>query len=42
MQEEIQAGDGLSDINLTGKCLEALKQAGFEVTNIVIKFQNIR
>ncbi|CAB4298596.1 unnamed protein product [Prunus armeniaca] len=28
---EIEIGDGLPDIRLTGKCLEALKQAGFEV-----------
>jgi sterol 24-C-methyltransferase len=31
-QAEIEIGDGLPDIRLTGKCLEALKQAGFEVT----------
>lgn len=30
-QAEIEIGDGLPDIRLTGKCLEALKQAGFEV-----------
>jgi len=28
---EIEIGDGLPDIRLTTKCLEALKQAGFEV-----------
>lgn len=32
MQAEIEIGDGLPDIRLTGKCLEALKQAGFEVS----------
>lgn len=31
-QAEIEIGDGLPDIRLTGKCLEALKQAGFEVS----------
>lgn len=30
-QAEIEIGDGLPDIRLTVKCLEALKQAGFEV-----------
>ncbi|KAG4966749.1 hypothetical protein JHK87_032400 [Glycine soja] len=29
--EEIEVGDGLPDIRLTTKCVEALKQAGFEV-----------
>ena len=28
---EIEIGDGLPDIRLTEKCLEALKQGGFEV-----------
>ncbi|MBA0854194.1 hypothetical protein Goshw_027346 [Gossypium schwendimanii] len=28
---EIEIGDGLPDIRLTGQCLEALKQAGFEI-----------
>ncbi|MBA0736352.1 hypothetical protein Gogos_009914 [Gossypium gossypioides] len=28
---EIEIGDGLPDIRLTGQCLEALKQAGFEL-----------
>lgn len=32
MQAEIEIGDGLPDIRLTTKCLEALKQAGFEVS----------
>ena len=32
VQAEIEIGDGLPDIRLTGKCLEALKQAGFEVS----------
>jgi sterol 24-C-methyltransferase len=31
-QGEIEIGDGLPDIRLTTKCLEALKQAGFEVS----------
>ncbi|PQQ04956.1 Cycloartenol-C-24-methyltransferase -like protein [Prunus yedoensis var. nudiflora] len=31
VKAEIEIGDGLPDIRLTGKCLEALKQAGFEV-----------
>ncbi|XP_023914352.1 cycloartenol-C-24-methyltransferase [Quercus suber] len=31
LKAEIEIGDGLPDIRLTGKCLEALKQAGFEV-----------
>jgi hypothetical protein len=31
VQAEIEIGDGLPDIRLTTKCLEALKQAGFEV-----------
>lgn len=31
LQAEIEIGDGLPDIRLTTKCLEALKQAGFEV-----------
>ena len=31
-QAEIEIGDGLPDIRLTGECLEALKQAGFEVS----------
>ncbi|ONI20495.1 hypothetical protein PRUPE_2G019200 [Prunus persica] len=31
IKAEIEIGDGLPDIRLTGKCLEALKQAGFEV-----------
>jgi hypothetical protein len=31
-QAEIEIGNGLPDIRSTGKCLEALKQAGFEVT----------
>lgn len=32
LQAEIEIGDGLPDIRSTGKCLEALKQAGFEVS----------
>ena len=32
--KEIEIGDGLPNIRLTGKCLEALKQAGFEVSDI--------
>ena len=32
VQAEIEIDYGLPDIRLTGKCLEALKQAGFEVT----------
>ncbi|KAE8696910.1 Cycloartenol-C-24-methyltransferase 1 [Hibiscus syriacus] len=31
IKAEIEIGDGLPDIRLTKKCLEALKQAGFEV-----------
>ncbi|KAF7824579.1 cycloartenol-C-24-methyltransferase [Senna tora] len=31
IKAEIELGDGLPDIRLTTKCLEALKQAGFEV-----------
>ena len=31
IQAEIEIGDGLPDIRLTRQCLEALKQAGFEV-----------
>ncbi|XP_019424816.1 PREDICTED: cycloartenol-C-24-methyltransferase-like [Lupinus angustifolius] len=31
IKAEIEIGDGLPDIRLTTKCLEALKQAGFEV-----------
>ncbi|KAH1219736.1 Cycloartenol-C-24-methyltransferase [Glycine max] len=31
IKEEIEVGDGLPDIRLTTKCVEALKQAGFEV-----------
>jgi sterol 24-C-methyltransferase len=31
LQAEIKIGDGLPVIRLTTKCLEALKQAGFEV-----------
>ena len=31
VQAEIELGDGLPDIRLTTKCLEALKQVGFEV-----------
>uniref|UniRef100_A0A0A0LD12 Methyltransferase n=1 Tax=Cucumis sativus TaxID=3659 RepID=A0A0A0LD12_CUCSA len=31
VKAEIEIGDGLPDIRMTGKCLEALKQAGFEV-----------
>ncbi|XP_061996534.1 cycloartenol-C-24-methyltransferase isoform X2 [Rosa rugosa] len=31
IKAEIEIGDGLPDIRLTVKCLEALKQAGFEV-----------
>ncbi|KAG4947778.1 hypothetical protein AAZX31_15G258000 [Glycine max] len=31
IKAEIEIGDGLPDIRLTAKCLEALKQAGFEV-----------
>lgn len=30
-QAEIELGNGLPDIRLTKQCLEALKQAGFEV-----------
>lgn len=32
LQGEIEIGDGLPDIRLTTKCLEALEQAGFEVS----------
>ncbi|CAF1884466.1 unnamed protein product [Brassica napus] len=32
IKAEIEIGDGLPDIRLTSKCLEALKQAGFEVS----------
>lgn len=31
-QAEIEIGDGLPDIRLTGQCIEALKKAGFEVS----------
>ncbi|XP_057510795.1 cycloartenol-C-24-methyltransferase-like [Actinidia eriantha] len=31
IREEIEFGNGLHDIRTTGQCLEALKQAGFEV-----------
>lgn len=31
-QAEIEIGDGLPDIRSTRKCLEALKQAGFEAS----------
>ncbi|WVY99655.1 hypothetical protein V8G54_025725 [Vigna mungo] len=31
IKAEIEIGDGLPDIRLTTKCIEALKQAGFEV-----------
>ncbi|KHG15107.1 Cycloartenol-C-24-methyltransferase -like protein [Gossypium arboreum] len=31
VKAEIEIGDGLPDIRLTGQCLEALKQAGFEI-----------
>ncbi|KAL6125023.1 hypothetical protein ACLB2K_077531 [Fragaria x ananassa] len=31
IKAEIEIGDGLPDIRLTGKCLEALKEAGFEI-----------
>ncbi|XP_062173797.1 cycloartenol-C-24-methyltransferase-like [Alnus glutinosa] len=31
IKAEIEIGNGLPDIRSTGKCLEALKQAGFEV-----------
>nr|VDC78729.1 unnamed protein product [Brassica rapa]VDC86177.1 unnamed protein product [Brassica oleracea] len=34
VKAEIEIGDGLPDIRLTSKCLEALKQAGFEVSII--------
>lgn len=39
-QADIEIGDGLPDIRTTGKCLEALKQAGFEVavTSIMLCF----
>lgn len=37
-QAEIEIGDGLPDIRLTGKCLEALKQAGFEVSAAAVLF----
>ena len=33
IQAEIEIGDGLPDIRLTRQCLEALKQAGFEVNS---------
>lgn len=32
-QAEIELGDGLPDIRLTTQCIEALKQAGFEVSD---------
>ncbi|PPS18348.1 hypothetical protein GOBAR_AA02227 [Gossypium barbadense] len=31
IKAEIEIGDGLPDIRLTGQCLEALKEAGFEI-----------
>lgn len=31
VQAEIELGNGLPDVRLTKQCLEALKQAGFEV-----------
>ncbi|KAJ8899186.1 hypothetical protein K2173_012362 [Erythroxylum novogranatense] len=31
IKAEIEIGDGLPDIRLTGQCLEALKKAGFEI-----------
>lgn len=31
-QAEIEIGNGLPDTRLTGQCIEALKQAGFEVS----------
>ncbi|GKV34846.1 hypothetical protein SLEP1_g43188 [Rubroshorea leprosula] len=31
IKAEIEIGDGLPDVRLTGQCLEALKRAGFEV-----------
>jgi len=43
VQEEIEVGDGLPDIRLTTKCVEALKQAGFEVKIklLLLLFTNI-
>lgn len=41
-QAEIEIGDGLPDIRLTVKCLEALKQAGFEVRReVFLSFWNL-
>ena len=34
LQAEIEIGDGLPDIRLTGQCIEALKKAGFDVSII--------
>uniref|UniRef100_A0A6N2L3U0 SAM-dependent methyltransferase Erg6/SMT-type domain-containing protein n=1 Tax=Salix viminalis TaxID=40686 RepID=A0A6N2L3U0_SALVM len=31
IKAEIEIGDGLPDIRLTGQCIDALKKAGFEV-----------
>ncbi|KAL2939906.1 Cycloartenol-C-24-methyltransferase [Bienertia sinuspersici] len=33
IKAEIELGDGLPDIRSTNQCLEALKKAGFEITN---------
>lgn len=38
MQSNIELGDGLPDIRLTTQCLEALKQAGFEVSIKLLSF----
>ena len=36
-QAEIELGNGLPEIRVTGQCLEALKQAGFEVSSRLTK-----
>lgn len=39
-QAEVELGNGLPDIRLTGQCLEALKKAGFEVGLSVREFSS--
>lgn len=36
IKAEIELGNGLPDVRLTTKCLEALKLAGFEVSSYFI------
>lgn len=36
MQAEIELGNGLPDVRLTRQCLEALEQAGFEVSSKIL------